>query len=71
MDCKWGEWTIGRCSKTCGEGGRRQITRQVVVEAAFGGDECRGPSNLKESCNEWRKCPGNIISVESIVFILS
>ena len=67
MDCRWGEWTIGRCSKTCGEGGRRTIRRQVVVEAAFGGKECRGPAILEESCNEWKKCPGMILHLKSFI----
>ena len=60
MNCRWGEWKIGRCSQTCGEGGRRTISRKVEVEAKFGGQICRGPSTLEESCNEWRKCPGKI-----------
>ena len=58
MHCRWGRWKIGRCSKTCGKGGRRTISRTNITAAEYGGKPCRGPAELEESCNEWRKCPG-------------
>ena len=59
VNCKWGSWKVGKCSQTCGKGGRRTIIREIIVEAAFGGQECRGPAELEESCMEWKDCPGN------------
>jgi len=49
VDCQWGEWTIGECSKTCG-GGRRLDTRVKIVEQ-FGGHPCVGDDSIIEACN--------------------
>ena len=56
VDCKWGNWTFGECSSSCG-GGIRLDTRQELVDATNGGKECTGPSNLTENCNI-QECPG-------------
>ena len=56
VDCKWGNWTFGECSSSCG-GGIRLDTRQELIHATNGGNECTGPSNLTENCNI-QECPG-------------
>ena len=56
MDCEWGEWQLGECSKECG-GGTRINTRSLKVIAAHGGVECSGLSNVTEMCNT-QECPG-------------
>ena len=58
MDCEWHDWNIGRCSKECG-GGTRINNRTPKIDAAHGGEECHGSSNITESCNT-RECPGKI-----------
>ena len=59
VDCKWSEWTIGDCNKTCG-GGHRTNTRAPAPEAQHGGEECTGHPNVTESCNI-QECPGKLI----------
>ena len=59
VDCKWSEWTIGDCDKTCG-GGLRTNTRVPAPEAQHGGEECTGHPNVTESCNI-QECPGILI----------
>ena len=71
MDCRWGNWKVGTCSQTCGIGGRRTISREIIVEAAFGGKECRGPAVLEESCMEWKVCPSNIRNLCSEPYYLN
>ena len=56
VDCEWDDWQLGKCSKTCG-GGSRTNTRTPKVDAAHGGEECNGASNITESCNT-QECPG-------------
>ena len=56
VDCQWNDWTIGTCSATCGEG-MRINTRTEKVLAAYGGEECNGPSSIQENCNI-QVCPG-------------
>ena len=56
IDCEWGEWQIGDCSKTCGKGSRTR-TRTKIVEEANGG-KCEGGSTMQEPCDE-QDCPGN------------
>ena len=56
VDCQWDEWIDGQCSKTCG-GGTQIDTRHKKIKAAFGGEECAGPSNITKECNT-QECPG-------------
>ena len=52
----WDKWDDGECSKSCG-GGEKNVQRNKKVEAANGGKECSGPSNILETCNV-QQCPG-------------
>ena len=63
IDCEWGEWQIGDCSKTCGKGSRTR-TRTKIVEEANGG-KCEGGSTMQEPCEE-QDCPGNFIIIHNI-----
>ena len=54
MDCVWGIWKYGECTKECGVG-TRKITRNVLVKDTQGGKQCSGPSTVTESCN-LQKC---------------
>ena len=56
VDCKWGEWNTGTCSKTCGLGNRRSSRTKAVLKA-HGGKECAGNTWKDETCN-LRTCPG-------------
>ena len=56
VDCEWYSWKIGECSKDCG-GGKRANTRKVKIEAAHGGRNCSGLSEIVEDCNI-EECPG-------------
>ena len=56
VDCQWDEWMEGQCSKTCG-GGTQIDTRREKIKAAYGGEECFGPSNVTKECNT-QECPG-------------
>ena len=58
MDCEWNEWQNGTCSNTCGNGTMTN-NRTKKVEAAHGGQECPGSSNVTEGCNI-EECPGNM-----------
>ena len=58
VHCLWGDWKIGECSVTCGEG-TRNSTRTHKVAAQFGGDECVGSTSAIENCKE-KECPGRI-----------
>ena len=62
VDCVWDDWETSECSKDCG-GGIKFKTRVPEKDAAFGGRECTGLSNITESCNI-QKCPGTIILYE-------
>ena len=59
VDCKWGEWEIGECSKDCG-GGVRLNLRQKTQEDLFGGEPCEGVATAEEDCNT-HNCPGSIL----------
>jgi hypothetical protein len=56
VDCIWGDWEIGRCSQTCGEGTRVDV-RYPKRQAANGGQECEGPYNRIEKCETLKPCP--------------
>ena len=51
-DCKWGEWEVGECSKTCG-GGVQTATREKLS----GGKPCDEASTEQRECNT-EKCTG-------------
>ena len=56
IDCDWGSWEIGRCSRSCG-GGNRKKTRVKKVKEHNGG-KCRDQRKTQyENCNIDR-CPG-------------
>ena len=59
VDCVWGSWDIGECSKSCG-GGTQTNIRKPNVTAAHGGEECYGSASVTESCNT-QECPGKYI----------
>ena len=59
VDCKWGDWSFGECSKSCG-GGIRFDIREKLIKALNGGKDCSGPSNITENCNI-HDCPGDCI----------
>ena len=55
VDCEWGEWVPGGCSKSC-EGGIRLSSREKTVPEQFGGI-CEGDPFVEEPCNQ-QMCPG-------------
>ena len=55
VDCQWGEWKLGECSATCGNGTRTN-TRTKLTEEQNGGT-CSGSTNETETCNV-QNCPG-------------
>ena len=55
VDCEWGEWELGDCSKSCG-GGIRLNYREKTVHEMFGG-KCEGYPTFEEHCNP-QNCPG-------------
>ena len=58
MDCKWGDWEFGKCSKSCG-GGITNRTRIEKIRAKHGGKECSGFDTEEQSCNT-QACSGMI-----------
>ena len=56
VDCVWGVWESGECSKECG-GGTRTNKRDRIQEELFGGNPCNGNSTFEENCN-LQECPG-------------
>ena len=58
VDCIWGDWKKGSCSKSCG-GGTRTNERIKVVKEEHGGT-CEGESTEVEDCNK-DKCPRNVL----------
>ena len=56
VDCVWGEWQYGDCSKDCG-GGTQPMMRVKTVEAQYGGTECEGEAYSEQECNP-DPCPG-------------
>ena len=66
VDCSWLDWSDwSACNQTCGGGQRYRI--RVSSPALYGGKNCSGASEEKETCNS-QPCPGksNIcVSVKS------
>jgi len=56
VHCEWGEWAVGECSTTCGEGMRTDV-REQVVSAKNGGIECDGEASITEICHAGVDCP--------------
>ncbi len=58
-NCAWASWSSwSRCSQTCGTGTRSR-SREVAIEAEFGGAACRSKDSQEiESCLE-NECPVN------------
>ena len=67
VDCVWGDWVNGTCSKTCG-GGIRTDRRTIRQEAA-GNGTCEGEPTKEEKCNP-EKCPGNVNMFHYFLFII-
>ena len=55
VDCQWGNWIHGECSKTCG-GGVQTNQRKKITEALFGGEECVGDATEEKECNVQECC---------------
>ena len=55
IHCDWNDWVIGECSESCG-GGTRTNARTEKTPAEHGGEECKGPASIDESCNV-QECP--------------
>jgi hypothetical protein len=53
IDCEWSEWS--ECSSDCGPGTQ---TREIVVEAQYGGLECEGPAEQECSSGD---CPAQLV----------
>ena len=49
----WSSW--GQCSVSCGGG--EQHRQRECVEPLHGGQECQGPADETQACNE-HHCPG-------------
>lgn len=50
IDCLWGEWSSAQCSRVCG-GGTQVLSRDILIEAQWGGKACEGPSKQMQACN--------------------
>ena len=50
VDCKWGDWVIKECTKTCGAGVQID-SRERFQEELFGGQPCGGSSTRQRECN--------------------
>ena len=59
VNCQWGSWETGTCSKTCGGGTRRKSRSKTVTEQH--GGRCEGSSAMDENCNE-QHCPSTLYS---------
>ena len=54
MNCQWGDWIDGKCSKTCGGGTLTSTRNKTIVESD--GGTCNGKSTKIEDCNT-NDCP--------------
>ena len=50
----WENWS--NCSTTCGPGTKTR-SRDIAINAAYGGANCTGPTDDETDCN-LRECPG-------------
>ena len=60
IDCEWGEWIAGQCSKSCNTG-IRNSTRTKTVNEMYNG-QCVGNDTFQEDCNI-QECPGNSFEI--------
>merc|ERR1719424_2668596 len=52
IDCEWADWAgWGSCSDTCGPGVHYR-TREVAVEAMYGGEGCSGLGQEEQGCED-------------------
>nr|DBA25392.1 TPA: hypothetical protein GDO54_012926 [Pyxicephalus adspersus] len=59
VDCGWSDWTSwSSCSRTCNVGTRRRYRSGTNPAAAFGGQNCEGPSVAIEFCS-LQPCKGS------------
>ena len=49
VNCKWSEWKIGQCSKSC-DGGLRNKTRTIRTKESNKG-KCEGNATFQETCS--------------------
>ena len=68
VDCKWGEWKKGKCSKECG--GNRHDTRDQEEHPMYGGKSCSidpGHERIVKCCDgcPGKKCPGITICLNT------
>ena len=56
--CRWGAWKEWSAYTRPCDGGRRTCTREVLIEAKYGGKDCVGSSTQTEDCNT-SPCPGD------------
>ncbi len=56
VDCQWSEWSA--CTPAKGDCGPGTQTREIAVEAAWGGAECEGP--IEQECNTG-ECPSQLV----------
>jgi len=64
VNCQWGPWTEGECSKTCG-GGNRTDTR-VKTRPESNGGTCTGESSLSDQeCND-EDCPTTTLLMTTV-----
>ena len=64
VDGGWGDWVMGKCSKTCG-GGTKNITRKCNnPKPSCGGKQCDGASYYPYPgrCNSFQ-CPSKTVNV--------
>ena len=59
VDCTWGNWTIGECSETCGDGVHTDRRSKTQGEL-YGGTPCDGQSTNNTKC-KLRDCPSTYI----------
>ena len=49
VNCQWGAWSSGSCTKTCGTGELNKTRSKTIAEAH--GGICSGQPILTETCN--------------------
>ena len=54
VNCQWGAWSSGSCTKTCGTGELNKTRSKTIVEAH--GGNCSGQATSTETCNT-NDCP--------------
>ena len=59
-NCKWNEWILGDCSKSCGTGTRTN-TRTVAQVENYGGS-CTDDSTMIQECNT-QDCPRKLTTL--------